>query len=279
MKSRKYKAKLAAMIAVLIVSVATMAAFGTILAMDWMAARQGQNFFAEVAVTQVVMPVGQLFYLPSAASQTGETVRAVQINTMQEDEASKLVLPVINFDELRTSMPNIVGWIQSPGTVINYPIVQGADNDFYLYHLPDGRRNAMGSIFLDYRNEADFSGTNIFIYGHNMASGHKFSTLSRYESHEFFMNHGTMFIFAPHGNYALVIFAGYNIDSSVEHPPMYFADEAAFDRYIADLRRRSFIRSDAEVSYGDRLVFLCTCVFMEDSPWRRIVVGRLMPLD
>ena len=41
----------------------------------------------------------------------------------------------INWDALTKISKNVKGWIRSKGTVINYPIMQGSDNDYYLHHI------------------------------------------------------------------------------------------------------------------------------------------------
>ena len=46
--------------------------------------------------------------------------------------------PQVNFDILRIQNNDVVGWIYGPGTSINYPVVQGEDNDYYLTHIFDG---------------------------------------------------------------------------------------------------------------------------------------------
>ncbi|MBQ3100087.1 MAG: class B sortase, partial [Clostridia bacterium] len=75
--------------------------------------------------------------------------------------------------------PDICGWINIPGTQnINYPIVQGTDNDYYLTREFKGGYLAAGSIFLDYRCDRDFNANhNTVIYGHNMQNGLMFSEL------------------------------------------------------------------------------------------------------
>ncbi|MCL2752899.1 MAG: class B sortase [Defluviitaleaceae bacterium] len=272
-KVKNNKIKLRILIAILVLSAGSAIVFAAIILHDIITTRQGQDFFAQMSVPIVQLPVNP----PQQNIVADDESNDDNIDTIAEEEP--FLLPILDFEAKRELAPNIVGWIQSPGTVINYPIVQGADNDFYLDHLPNGRRNSMGSIFLDYRNEADFSSQNMFIYGHNMASGDKFSSLRQYENRAFFEQHSEMFIFTPHQNFVLEIFAGYNINSAIEHPPMYFESEIDFERYIENLRSRSFIRSDVQVSYNDQLVFLVTCVYADDNPWRSIIVGRIIALD
>ena len=50
-----------------------------------------------------------------------------------EPETEPYVSP-INFEELMRENPDTIGWIRVPDTNIDYPIVQGEDNDFYLNH-------------------------------------------------------------------------------------------------------------------------------------------------
>jgi len=91
----------------------------------------------------------------------------------------------IDFDALRAINPNVVGWIVVPGTQISYPLVQGADNAWYLRHTFSGERNASGAIFLDYRNRADFSDSQIILHGHNMRDGSMFAPLHGWTGNRF----------------------------------------------------------------------------------------------
>jgi sortase B len=174
--------------------------------------------------------------------------------------------------------PDAVGWLISEGTEINYPIVQAKDNDFYLDHLPDGTKNKNGSIFLDYRNTLDFHGQNIFIYGHDTASDAMFGSLKKYETQSYYEQNKTMRIYTPENNFEVTLFAGYLLDSRYEHPPFTFINENDFNGYIEDIKTRSFFQSNERVSYGDTLVFICTCQEGqrgEARSRRRVIVGKL----
>jgi len=76
--------------------------------------------------------------------------------------------------------PDFVGWIMIPGTTIDYPVVRGGDNDKYLERTFNGKPNASGSIFIDYRCENNFGSPVCVAYGHNMKNGTMFAPLRNY---------------------------------------------------------------------------------------------------
>ena len=45
--------------------------------------------------------------------------------------------PVVDWAALKEMNPDIVGWLQIPGTIVNYPVFKSSDNDYYLHHAPD----------------------------------------------------------------------------------------------------------------------------------------------
>ena len=87
----------------------------------------------------------------------------------------------INFKALRKQNKDVKAWLYSEGTVINYPVVQGDDNSYYLYRMVNGEWNGKGSLFIDYRVEKPFRDFNTIIYGHRMKDGSMFHSLIEYE--------------------------------------------------------------------------------------------------
>ncbi len=76
-------------------------------------------------------------------------------------------------------------------------MVQGKDNEHYLHYTFDRNANKAGSIFLDYRNRADFTDRKVILYGHNMKDGSMFSNLKKYQDAGFRKEQGRVFIYLP----------------------------------------------------------------------------------
>jgi sortase B len=246
------------------------AVFAASLALEIFSAQKGQSFYNSLNVE---------FVPRSTQNTSGDETPADSVGIPADDnipsDSIRTHVPIIDFDSARETLPDIAAWIQSYGTPINYPVVHGADNSFYLSHLPDKSSNKMGSIFLDYRNMADFSDKNIAIYGHDTKSGDMFGSLKNYTDQSYFEQHDVIFLFTPAADYELILFAGYILNSAYEVPPMSFSDSEDFGRYISDISRRSLFKSDAEVSFGDKLVFLCTCTPNGSKDDRFVLVCKL----
>lgn len=104
----------------------------------------------------------------------------------------------VDFASLQAINPDIVAWLRIPG-VLGYPVVRGEDNSYYLNHTVQKTYNIAGSIFLDYRNERDFSDSKNIIYGHNMKDGSMFHVLRNYQDIDFFQEHTNMEVYLPDG--------------------------------------------------------------------------------
>ena len=94
-----------------------------------------------------------------------------------EEDPNLETMAAINLEALRQVNPDVIGWVMIPDTKINYPILQGTDNDYYLGHTWQGVKNSVGSIFMEYRNTPDFTDYNTILYGHNMNDGSMFANL------------------------------------------------------------------------------------------------------
>lgn len=213
---------------------------------------------------QVVAPVSEPPEAAASASGTSESPNgAVPIT--------------VDFDALLADYPDIVGWLHCPGTPINYPILQGENNSYYLNRLPNKIHNANGSIFMDHRNASDFSNRNTIIYGHNIRNGTMFGSLKNYRNQDYYEANPTMWLLLPEQNYQLELTAGCVVrsDSHLYNVPDTGADAV---KQVKDAMADSSFISGHELTEDDFWVTLSTCSYEFDNA-RYIVLCRMIPVD
>lgn len=208
---------------------------------------------------------------PSSFPDTDEPVGVQQTETPQAQSGA----PSVDFAALSRINPDIVGWLYCEGTQINYPVVQGGDNTYYLDHLFDGTQNANGCLFLDSRVDASFSSVHSIIYGHHMRSGAMFAALDGYKRQSFYDAHRAMLLITPDATYDVQLFAAYVADPSEDAWEVSFANDGEIQTWIDAAIARSTFTSDVKPTPGDRLLTLSTCSY-EFGDARFVVVGVMV---
>ena len=178
----------------------------------------------------------------------------------------------VDFGSLRARYPDVVGYIYSPSTRIQYPIAyMSSTNDFYLNRDLDGNLNANGSIFIEHLCDPSFGNQNTIIYGHHMKSGLMFADLCKYKDASYYSSHPYIYIYTPTQNYRLDLFAGF----VCAHDDEVFALSLSQDQ-LSRMAAKSTFRSNIGIPTG-KVVSLVTCSY-EFSNARYVVVGQLNPM-
>ncbi len=197
----------------------------------------------------------------------------------EDSKADEETSPIdVDFNALREQCSDVVGWIYSEDTVINYPIVIAEDNFFYLHRMIDGNYNPSGTLFLDCLNEGDFSSKNTLIYGHNMHDGSMFASIRNYDKQEYYDAHPKMYINTPDGNYRVEIFSGYITDADSDTYTISFNNNDEYQAYLDKMVSQSVFKSDVKPTAEDKIVTLSTCTY-EYYDARFVVQGRLVPIN
>lgn len=202
------------------------------------------------------------------------------------------ILP--SFEKLLEINPDTIGYIKIEGTNVDYPVVKGKDNDYYLTHDFWGNENKSGTIMMDYRNKVSPSGNsgNLVLYGHHMAIGTFFANLVEYwytaydldNPLQMYKDHPTVTFNTIYEEAEWKIFAVdlFNVDESYGEVFNYnikhdFSSREDFNRFIIDLMDRSDIFTDVDLQYGDEILTLSTCIWpygMEMSNCRLGIFAR-----
>ncbi len=181
-----------------------------------------------------------------------------------EETETPYVSP-IDFEELWKKNPDTVGWIRIPDTMIDYPIVQRAeDNEFYLHTDFEGNASVHGAIYLDSDSESDFSGWNHPIYGHHMKDGSMFKGITKFKEEDYFKTHQYFEIYTPKRTIHLKAVACYYSSADGIVRKTKFSSRQSFDKWMAE---RLAPCSFAEVPKAsvDSMFVLVTCSYETEN--------------
>ncbi len=223
-----------------------------------------------------------LIEMAVAVNPQKPTEPAAREEAPEESQAEEETVPhetapiAVDFDVLKDTNTDIIGWLYSEDTPINLPVAQSGDNDYYLRRLIDGSWNSGGTLFADYRNSGDFADTNTVIYGHNMKNKEMFGTLANYKEQSYYEEHPVMWLLTPTESYRVELVAGYVVSATSE---VYAVDQSE-QEVLASVKAAiagSTFDAGISVGQGDRFVTLSTCSYEYDEA-RYVVIGRLVPL-
>lgn len=176
-------------------------------------------------------------------------------------------------EELIKRNENYKMWIEVPNTNINYPVVQGEDNDFYLNHDFNKKESSSGAIFIDYKNNID-KDKNIIIYGHNMKNKSMFQNLMKFKDEEFWKENNKIILTIDGKTYEYEIFSSYISNAKDIDLKTNFENDDEYLKYIDDIKKRSIFHRDMNIKSNDRIITLSTCSYGKDDA-RMIIHGRL----
>ncbi len=173
----------------------------------------------------------------------------------------KMNLLDVDFSNLRKTNSDVIGWIQVPETNVNYPFVQANDNDYYLHHAFDKKRNSAGWIFLDYRNDLENLNQNTIIYGHGRYDRTMFGSLKNLLKSSWLKNTDNHIIklSTEYQNTLWQIFSVYHIPTTGDYLTTVFATKEEYQEFLDTMKSRSVYQFKTTVSATDKILTLSTC--------------------
>ena len=196
-----------------------------------------------------------------------------EINELSDELPDEDLRMAVDFAALKTINNDGVAWLYGPGSVIDYPVMQARDYDYYLHHLPNGKYNANGSLFIDYNNASDFSDRLTIIYGHNMNSGRMFGSLTKYKEQSYFDENPHMYLFTEQQDYRIDFVYGCMIAAG-EWRDRAFMYQVNTDSLLSYADYHSTFTSGVTHTPDDRVIVLSTCS-NDFNDARYILIGIL----
>ena len=176
----------------------------------------------------------------------------------------------VDFTNLLNTNSETVAWIKVNGTIIDYPVVQHNDNDYYLHHDFYGNATDLGWVFGDYRDNFSTFGYNTIIYAHNLINDTMFGSLSNVLTSSWQNNTDNHYvkISTPTSNTVWKVFSVYTIVPTVDYLKTSFT-ENEYQEFLNMLTGRSVYNFDVPLSTNDKIITLSTC---DDAGTKRLVV-------
>lgn len=165
--------------------------------------------------------------------------------------------------ELAKTYPQVKGRIIIGGTKIDFPVVQGDDNEFYLDHDYDGSYYINGGVFIDHVHNGDFSDDNTVIYGHNVRIGYIFHDLDKFRDKNFIKDHSEIIIDTPVERKIFDVVCAMDIDQDANYRA-YSYDGLDYDNYIKMIKENNILENKPLPTRDDKIITLSTCSDIND---------------
>ena len=198
-----------------------------------------------------------------------------------EEEEPELPDNPVDFAALQADFPEAVAWIRIPDTAIDFAVMQSGENtkeDFYLDHNENGESSALGSIYIQKYNEADFSDPNTILYGHNIRGGKMFGGMHKFKQADYFDSHEYLYVYIPghvltYRLYSLFDFSSRHLlyTYNFEH---YTGIQRFIDKTLKPGTYNRLVREGVSPTIEDRFITLSTCQNTGDG--RLLLVGVLI---
>lgn len=188
---------------------------------------------------------------------------------------------LLKFKKLIEYNEDIRGWLNIPGTNIDYPVMQDYHGeDYYLEHDFEGKKDKNGCLYLDGHSSIEIPSTNLVIHGHNMDSTHMmFYELPNYKNLEFYKKHPVITFDTLYKNSKWKVISFMRVSGTMEKnnnfnylTGVFYSDEDYLN-FLYEIEGRSLYHCPVDVNEKDHLLMLSTCSYEFDN-CRTVVVAR-----
>lgn len=167
-------------------------------------------------------------------------------------------------NKLLDTNSDYVGWISLPGLSLDYPLVYGDDNSYYLTRSFYKQYSSYGTIFLDYRNAPDFSQPQTVLYGHHMRNDTMFARLDELRKKANYAANSTFQIFTPDGLKTYRIFSVYPVDATTTSLNLP-ASASDLKSRISAYTKKSLYATGVDTSEATHIITLVTCTWVIEN--------------
>jgi sortase B len=182
--------------------------------------------------------------------------------------------------DLQKINPDVCAWLTVDDTNIDYPVVQGKTNTTYINRDVYGEFSMSGSIFLDYRNQADFSDFYSLVYGHHMAGKVMFGEITDFQKKSYFDKHASGTLCLPDATYQIEWFACVKTDAYDYEvfTPVERGQKEKSQYLLQYIKEHALQYREINVTEDEQIIGLSTCLDSITNG-RVLLFGRMEQID
>lgn len=175
---------------------------------------------------------------------------------------------------------DLAGWLTIEGMVIDYPVMQNEDDEYYLHHDYYGNDSKYGCLYVRGTADIHTPDTNFIIYGHNMKDGSMFGDLDLYREESFYREHSVLSfdtLYEERSYEIIAVFLSQVYDpeeDAFKYYQFYRAEtQEEFDYFYQNIKEASLYDTGVTAEFGDTFLTLSTCAYhVRDG--RLVVVAK-----
>lgn len=243
-------------------------------AIQYMEKKQQNAYISDIAEGKIKTKYADISDKSSANAANvalGQTVEEIDTSHLTIDHSTEyneyFEKKRSGFIGLQRTYPDIWGWIDVPGTTIDYIVMQGKTNNDYLYTDYNGKYTRYGSIFADHRNSRSIlENRNTILYGHNMNTANiMFAPLLSFATDETAFRNQVINVITPDGLYTYELFSIYDTYASDNYIQTNFEDDEEFLNFCNKCKNKSIYKKNITFTKDSKLLTLSTCTVRRDG--------------
>ena len=201
---------------------------------------------------------------------------------MTVDEPGETPDILEDYQTLYAKNKSLIGWLKIDDTIIDYPVMQSSNEEYYLNHNFNQEKDNNGSLFIDAECSIWPRSQNIIIYGHNMKSGKMFGTLNQYKSEAYFEKHPAIQFDTLYetGEYQIMYVFSEIVHEQTEVTFRYYEfinanSKEEYDSNMEEMKKMSLYDTGVTSVYGDELITLSTCDYSAGAERFAVVAKKI----
>jgi Uncharacterized protein conserved in bacteria len=217
----------------------------------------------------------------NSSINTSEQIASDNKENISEPNAEIRAEILRRYGELHEKNKDFIGWLATPNTEINYPVMYTPDEpEYYLRRDFEGKYSQSGVPFISATCTVDSDC--FIIYGHNMKNDTMFGTLDKYKDPSFWSENALFEFdtFYEERSYKVFAVAECKVLNQEEEGFRYYwsvgdLTKEEFAELTTWLRENALYDTGITPIYGDQILILSTCS-NETRNGRFIVAARLV---